>query len=343
MARIFQLMSDWEGSGKLRGLIPGAALVQLGHEVMCSGNPGTKGPDGTTFAATADVWIGHRTDSADGSALVQGLARMPRTAMLVIDIDDNVWHVHPSNPAYSLGFPHRLGKNCSVVDLVTVCSHGLAEFVEFNSTPKRLAVVPNCLPEAVTELERDPAGDLVKLIWGGSSSHIIDVPILRRVLPRIERTFDVRLLGAPFNLGIDPSMVEHVPWSDNIVGYWRMIDGDIGLAPLADEVFNLGKSDLKVLEYMARGIPFVASRVGPFAEISHLHGKAGFFVSSDDEWVEAIQALIDDETLRKRLGEHGKEWMRSCRLDRHGAEERERLFGIAQRRGERGVYAESVG
>lgn len=342
MSRIFNLMSDWEGSGKLRGLIPAAALVQLGHEVMCSGNPGTKGPDGTTFAAMADVWIGHRTDSADGSALIQGLARMARTGMLVIDIDDNVWHVHPTNPAYSLGFPDRLAKNCDVVDLVTVCSHGLAEFVTHHSHPKRVAVLPNCLPEAVLGLERDEPGSLVKLAWGGSSSHIIDLPILQRVLPRIDRPFEVRLLGAPFDLKIDPAMVEHCPWTDNIVDYWRMIDADIGLAPLSGEIFNLGKSDLKVLEYMARGIPFVASNVGPFAEIAHLHGKAGFFVRSDEEWVEAIHTLIDDETLRKRLGEHGKEWVRTHRLDRHGAEERERLFRIAHRRTERGVYAESV-
>ncbi len=342
MARIFNFMADWAGSGKYRAILPSIELAQLGHEVMCSVRLDAKHKDGYTFAAQSDVWIGHRPDGADISNIIQKLAASPRTALMVIDLDDNAWDIHPSNSAFSLGFPDRLAANMRAVDMVTVCSYGLAEVVASrgNVNPSKIRVVPNFVPDVVLDFDREPRKDLPKFVYGGSASHLIDIGIIKEAFVGLDRDFEIRLLGNSFDLGVDPALVEYGEWTENLEDYYRLIDGDVGLAPLADDPFNYGKSDLKVLEYMARGIPFVASNRGPYAEISSsLNGKAGFFVDGKDEWVDALRLLVDARDLAAEMGACGQEWIRNNRTSSLGALFREDLYGIGPKRTS-GVYAE---
>jgi glycosyltransferase involved in cell wall biosynthesis len=76
---------------------------------------------------------------------------------------------------------------------------------------------------------------------------------------------------------------------------------DIGIMPLPDNEFARGKGGYKILQYMAMGIPSVASPVGINAEII-LPGKTGFLASTSEEWCEALKLLIQDEALRHSLG-----------------------------------------
>lgn len=335
MARIFNLVADWAGSGKYRAVMPSIDLAELGHETMCSDDIGVLDLDGEVYGAKADVWIGHRIERTGASELFQVLASEPHDGMLVLDIDDNIWNIHPTNPAYGTQQPHLLSANANVADLVTVCSHGLAEIVVANAPSAHVVVVPNCVPDDILDLPRTPRGERVKLGYGGSVSHAIDMPILHDVFPRLGRDFSVTLLGHPHHLQIDPLRIEYRQWSNNLTRYYGNIDFDIGLAPLADDPFNWGKSDLKVLEYMARGIPWVASRIGPYSEpdIEGLDGKAGFLVDTIDEWVDAVHALIDEPDQAASMGQAGRAWVTEHRLGSVGALRREELFGLTELRG----------
>jgi glycosyltransferase involved in cell wall biosynthesis len=77
---------------------------------------------------------------------------------------------------------------------------------------------------------------------------------------------------------------------------------DIGLMPLVDNAFQRGKCGLKLLQYMAVGVPAVASPVGVNQEIA-VHGRTGFLASTEAEWKEAVLALARDGALRQRMGE----------------------------------------
>jgi L-malate glycosyltransferase len=77
---------------------------------------------------------------------------------------------------------------------------------------------------------------------------------------------------------------------------------DIGVYPLPNEHCVFGKSGLKAIVYMAMGLPMVSSCVG-MTPLLYSHGEIGFMVDSEDEWVEARTRLIDNELLRKRMGE----------------------------------------
>lgn len=80
---------------------------------------------------------------------------------------------------------------------------------------------------------------------------------------------------------------------------------DIGVMPIPDEPWARGKCGYKLIQYMACGIPVVASPVGVNTEIVE-HGVNGFLASSLTEWRDAIQRLASDPSLRGQMGQRGR-------------------------------------
>src|SRR5205085_5404895 len=76
---------------------------------------------------------------------------------------------------------------------------------------------------------------------------------------------------------------------------------DIGLYPLPDEEWVYGKSGLKALQYMAAGIPTVASAIGTNFRIIK-NGQTGFIASSKEEWLTYLSQLINNKNLRREIG-----------------------------------------
>jgi glycosyltransferase involved in cell wall biosynthesis len=80
---------------------------------------------------------------------------------------------------------------------------------------------------------------------------------------------------------------------------------DIGIMPLKDDLWTRGKCGLKLIQYMAVGVPVVCSPIGANREIVK-DGVHGFWAESHDEWVEKLEILIKDHDLRKRMGMEGR-------------------------------------
>jgi glycosyltransferase involved in cell wall biosynthesis len=94
-----------------------------------------------------------------------------------------------------------------------------------------------------------------------------------------------------------------IPWSEAAeVGALHQLD--IGIMPLTDTLFERGKSGYKIVQYMACGLPSVASPVGANRSIV-VHGQTGFLASTDDEWFEYLSKLCGSKSLRSRLGKSG--------------------------------------
>src|SRR5262249_22301961 len=74
---------------------------------------------------------------------------------------------------------------------------------------------------------------------------------------------------------------------------------------LPDDAWSQGKCGLKVLQYMAAGLPVVANPVGVQASFVE-SGVTGFWAETPESWVEAIGRLVGDAALRRRLGQAGR-------------------------------------
>ena len=156
-------------------------------------------------------------------------------------------------------------------------------------------------PAAETQTDRS-----VTIGWIGSPT---TWPQVRPYLPLLEqlcRDHDVRVrvIGAGKSAESDHfANLELIEWNetDEVAEVQKM---DIGIMPLFDRPFERGKSGYKLIQYMACGLPVVASPVGANREI--VSSDTGILAANMTEWSEALSTLISDGELRKRLGWNGR-------------------------------------
>ncbi len=81
---------------------------------------------------------------------------------------------------------------------------------------------------------------------------------------------------------------------------------DIGVMPLFNDDMAKGKCAFKIIQYMAVGIPTVASRFGMNKGVIE-DGKDGFLVTEISEWIERLSLLINDKGLRENMGRNARQ------------------------------------
>jgi GT2 family glycosyltransferase/glycosyltransferase involved in cell wall biosynthesis len=130
------------------------------------------------------------------------------------------------------------------------------------------------------------------------------VRYLRLILPVLESLVErypqlrVRVVGGA--MAAEHARIESAPWS--LAGEARELAGfDIGVMPLSDDEWTRGKCGLKLIQYMAAGLPVVASPVGVNREIVRA-GVNGYLAATEREWVAALARLIESAALRRELG-----------------------------------------
>lgn len=113
-------------------------------------------------------------------------------------------------------------------------------------------------------------------------------------------------------LSFETIFIDELDWRDpaSVARAIHEYQFDVGLMPLIDTLFNKAKCAFKAIEYMACGVPVVASNVGENA-IAIEHGKTGFLVNTAKEWITAMETLLTGPALRKAMGEAGKERVRA--------------------------------
>lgn len=146
----------------------------------------------------------------------------------------------------------------------------------------------------------------ITLGWSGSHSTVNYLNMLENVLHQIQAKYGVKILViGDASFSITNVSVEAINWSlSTEVEDLKRID--IGLYPLPDEKWVYGKSGLKALQYMALGIPTIATAVGANFRIIE-DGISGFLVENEIQWYNTIEKLILDPNLRTEIGLRGRE------------------------------------
>nr|WP_281415450.1 glycosyltransferase family 4 protein [Pelotalea chapellei] len=147
--------------------------------------------------------------------------------------------------------------------------------------------------------------DLLKIVWVGSPSTIRYLKLLYKPLVELSRqfVFKLRVIGAD-TFAIEGVNVECVPWSEATEAA-SIRECDVGVMPLLDSPWERGKCGYKLIQYMACGLPVVASPVGVNSEIVN-NGQNGYLADTDGAWVDALGALLGDAVLRQQMGAAGR-------------------------------------
>lgn len=181
-----------------------------------------------------------------------------------------------------------------------------AEAVRYTS-PDRIHYVPTCVePQNYSQAQHQRRGAEVQLVWIGSSSTLNGLERCRLLLETIGANLpDVRLkVICDRFLTLDKLPVIQCPWAEGTETQ-ELAGADIGISWLPDDDWSRGKCGLKVIQYLAAGLPVVANRVGVQAEMVR-HGETGYLADTPAQWVEAIRRLANDPALRQRLGRNGR-------------------------------------
>jgi glycosyltransferase involved in cell wall biosynthesis len=313
-----------------RALMPLHELERRGHETVAveiqKGQPMRVAP----LLGCDVVHIYRRTDSMVQKAVDELRAR---GVGIVWDNDDDPRLIPPEAPKYkTLGGFHAerdfqsQGKIVRRAHVVTATSAYLAErYAEaWDVEP---VVIENYLVDHHFPRERSRPDDFV-IGWVAAGEHRADsqrldvTQMLRRVMERDQR---IRVVSMGVQLKLDPERYTHHSWVPFAELPSHLQGFDIGIAPIAEIPFNLARSNVKVKEYAAAGVPWVASARGPYADLG---SRCGGMVIADDQWEDTLVHLAGSRFKRSQLRRRAKAWGKSQHL-RHHIQRWEAVFETA--------------
>lgn len=198
-------------------------------------------------------------------------------------------------------------------DMVKTCDLIIAgnKFLKGEATKyvdeEKVHIIPTVVDiERYTPKKYDIKNDVV-LGWLGGRGTLYYLKTLLPAFEEIGKRFPFVQLKIVCNDFFDvPAMkVIKKEWSeaDEIADLQSF---DIGLGPLTDDVWTQGKCGLKLVQYLAVGVPVICSPVGANKEIVK-DGEVGLWASDTREWIDKLSLLIDNPELRKKMGETGRE------------------------------------
>jgi glycosyltransferase involved in cell wall biosynthesis len=188
----------------------------------------------------------------------------------------------------------------------------------------RVRVIPNAIDFRLwdkPDISHD--GDEVRIMYTGAANHREDwmfvYPVLNDLLEKYPKV-KVVLMGTDWRdctRSLDYSRVEVHPWVD-FEAYPHLVKSlccHIGLAPISKTDFNDCRSELKWVEYSSQKMATVASPWGPYKR-SMKDGVTGLLADEPKDWFQALSTLIEDSTLRERIGTQAyKECRKKFNLD----------------------------
>jgi glycosyltransferase involved in cell wall biosynthesis len=234
-----------------------------------------------------------------------------RAQGIVYDFDDAVMYRNSTAPSpYSRTRQKRFARIIKAADYVIAGNNFLKDQAE--KFTERVVVIPTSIDRARYDLKdyQEQKGK-VTIGWIGDHGSIHYLDKMRPVFEKLGKKYphvELKIICDTF-LSFKNIAVLKKRWShEEEVEDLKSLD--IGVMPLVDDPWSWGKCGLKILQYYGVGVPVVCTPVGVNRDVVQ-NGVNGFWAMTDEEWVEKLSTLIEDPSLRRTMGLHGRELVRA--------------------------------
>jgi glycosyltransferase involved in cell wall biosynthesis len=331
--RIAYLAEPTSGNGFYRGIGPMAALAARGHRTRTVPIM-REAPLPPGLLDDLDVLHIHRYHEPRAHRLAR--EARARGAAVVWDDDDALATIpkgaHNARLWRSFDGQRRQADKrrvLRVADLATAPNAHLASRLREEGAALT-AVIPNFVPDAFLQSER-VSHPRATIGWSAGLEHRIDVDRLS-IVPALQRLLDERddvdVIAFGLDLRLRGQRYVHIPYVplQELTRHLAVLD--VGIAPLADIEFNRARSDVKLKEYAAAGVPWLASPIGPYADLGEQQGGR---LVADDRWHDELARLIDKPRERRKLAKRGAKWVAGQTLSRNVSAWEDALGGAIER------------
>lgn len=249
---------------------------------------------------------------------------------LVLDADDDLFHVNPDNPFWKkVGHEQvwQMQNMLKDVSYITTTTERLADIFRDRREQDidTVSVLPNYMPDDYQHPSFDNSPEIVIGYFGGAS-HFSDLNLTHvtkaiKRLMRKHRNVHFKTINMPMAMNT-PKTRTHFEdgkrgeaWITEIFPTLKM---DICIIPLINNIFNEGKSNIKWMESTRMGAATVCSNVGPYADLPN---DVTIKVSNHYQpWYDALEKLILDVSYRKKLVKEAQKELSKWRLENHWVE-----------------------
>lgn len=148
------------------------------------------------------------------------------------------------------------------------------------------------------------------IVWIGSPSTQKYLLILENVFLKVNKIspFTLKIIGGGLQFSNKDLKVEYIPWSSKTENK-ELSEATLGIMPLDYSYWEKGKCGFKLIQYLASGIPVVASGLPANKEIVE-EGINGFVVNSEQEWIDKLVFLLEN-IQTKEMGLSGRKRIES--------------------------------
>lgn len=232
--------------------------------------------------------------------------RLIRSGLPVIfDIDDATWHPLEEKHHFLTRWRtnHRLAACLKLSRLAVPANEYLAGCLRRDCSC--VEVLPMTLPAANWGAAPPLEGPVV-IGWAGAPGNHFQLRSIEPALRAVKQAMPevvIRIFS-----GVRPDMdveIDFVPF-DAARQIEVLHSFTIGLLPLPDTPFNHGKSPIKALQYMAAGIPCVASALSGTVEMLGQKG-GGLYAAGLNAWIDHLLELAKNEVLCRQMGRASRE------------------------------------
>lgn len=263
--------------------------------------------------------------------LLLKVAREKHGVQFVMDVDDNFFSINEDNPFWMKMDDQKtwwLQVMARENQWLTTTTEELANEYRKRRRQKpdnhpddSVFVVPNYISNHYTHPYFDN-GDKIVIGYFGGSSHYDDLnetnvaEALQKLMHENKNVY-FKAVGMPFDKYLPKKRYQFVEgkrgygWINELYPNLKM---DIAIAPLKENDFNKGKSNIKWQEATRAGAAFIGTDFGPYASLKP--ATATLVKNTTKDWYEGLKTLTEDVVKRKnQLKEARKELKENWRLE----------------------------